>query len=415
MKESKTAFSYLVEHMESPSFNKIRGIACDFVRKLPHELCDELHIALNRGVDILDSEALLQMYLYSFGDMHAAKLNYAFENLNECIKREKEVELIDYGCGQGIASMCYHDYIKNVNPTQIVSKIILIEPSEMALSRASLLCEVFFPNAKVITINKNFEKLSKDEIQLTESVQTIHLFSNILDVESYDIVKFAEFVKSISVGENEYVITSPCHSINRLRRLSVFVNKLDVNKYFERYFNKREFREDKDWTCAVLLCSTKTSNNETCFNIDDVYEEASISKNDLDIDNENLANAWEDENGVRYSRDRRVLIGPYYDWLFGEEYIIPEGTIEIRDVAFVRKNVELYQPNHLKRIIIPSTVKKIGVKALPGKYEVICNSPFFTWYEKGLYTSDFKEAYSAPPDAWTMRTAHWATLVALGL
>lgn len=274
MKESKTIYSYLIEHMESPSFKKVRDLACDFVRKLPQELCDELHNSLNRGVDVLDSEALLQMYFYSFGDMHAAKLNYAFEHLQQYIKDAKRVELIDYGCGQGMASLCYHDYINNVNPSQEVSRVILIEPSELALSRASLLCSCFYPNAEIVTINKGFESLMENDIELSGSVPTIHLFSNILDVESYDIEKLAQLVKTKSAGDNEYVIVSPIQNANRMKRLKDFVEILDNNQYFEQYLDKREFREDKDWTCAVLMCSSIKEKKEFKFDLDDLYETA---------------------------------------------------------------------------------------------------------------------------------------------
>ena len=61
MKESKTTYAYLIEHMQNPSFQKVWDIAYDFVHKLPSELCDELHESLNRGVDVLDSEPMLQM------------------------------------------------------------------------------------------------------------------------------------------------------------------------------------------------------------------------------------------------------------------------------------------------------------------------------------------------------------------
>ena len=274
MKESKTIYSYLIEHMESPSFKKVRDLACDFVRKLPQELCDELHNSLNRGVDILDSEALLQMYFYAFGEMHAAKLNYAFEHLQQYIKEAKEVELIDYGCGQGMASICYHDFIKNVNPSQEISRVTLIEPSEMALSRASLLCSHFYPNAEIVTVNKDFENLSEKDIELSSSIPTIHLFSNILDVESYEIEKFAQLVKTISSGDNEYVIVSPIQNANRMKRLKDFVTILENNLYFEQYLDKRELRDDKDWTCAVLICSTKNDKKEFKFDLDDLYETA---------------------------------------------------------------------------------------------------------------------------------------------
>ena len=274
MKESKTIYSYLIEHMESPSFKKVRDLACDFVRKLPQELCDELHNSLNRGVDILDSEALLQMYFYAFGEMHAAKLNYAFEHLQQYIKEAKEVELIDYGCGQGMASICYHDFIKNVNPSQEISRVTLIEPSEMALSRASLLCSHFYPNAEIVTVNKDFENLSEKDIELSSSIPTIHLFSNILDVESYEIEKIAQLVKTISSGDNEYVIVSPIQNANRMKRLKDFVTILENNLYFEQYLDKRELRDDKDWTCVVLICSTKIDKKEVRFDLNDVYETA---------------------------------------------------------------------------------------------------------------------------------------------
>lgn len=274
MKESKTVYSYLIEHMESPSFKKVRDLACDFVRKLPQELCDELHNSLNKGVDLLDSEALLQMYFYSFGDMHAAKLNYAFEHLQQYVKEAKKVELIDYGCGQGMASICYHDFIINVNPSQEISRVTLIEPSQMALSRASLLCSNFYPNAEIVTISKSFDDLKENDIELSSSTPTIHLFSNILDVESYNIEKLAQLLKSKSIGDNEYVIVSPIQNANRMKRLKDFVTTLDNNQYFEQYLDKRELRDDKDWTCAVLICSTKNDKKEFKFDLDDLYETA---------------------------------------------------------------------------------------------------------------------------------------------
>ena len=62
MKEYKTTFAYIVEHMSELSFEKVRNISNDFVQKLPSELVDELFEQLNRGVELLDSEPLLHMY-----------------------------------------------------------------------------------------------------------------------------------------------------------------------------------------------------------------------------------------------------------------------------------------------------------------------------------------------------------------
>lgn len=279
MKESKTTYSYLIEHMDEPSFDKVWDIAFDFVQKLPSDLCDELHESLNRGIDILDSEPLLQMYIYSFGKMHNAKLQFAFNNVQKPVINNREVELVDYGCGQGLASICYHDFIIKHNCDQKVRRIILIEPSEMALSRAELLCSQFYPNAEIIAVNKQFDDLTNDDLILSSDVPTIHLLSNILDVESYDLDHLSEIVKEQSMGDNEYVMVSPMQNPQRIQRLRTFASSIDKVVYFEQYLEKRQFDEEKDWTCAVLLCSDSLK-----YDNEKVYDEASSILDNEEID-----------------------------------------------------------------------------------------------------------------------------------
>lgn len=286
MKESKTTYSYLIEHMQNPTFQKVWDYAFDFVQKLPAELCDDLHGALNRGVDILDSEPLLQMYIYSYGKMHKAKLKYAFDNLQEHVFKYDELEIVDYGSGQGLATICYHDYILEHNVEQHVKRITLIEPSEMALSRAELLCSKFFPDTEIVAINKNFDGLTNDDLLISREIPTIHLLSNILDVESYDISHFSDVVREQSVGENEYIIVSPMQNQQRVERLNTFTSLIDKKVYFKEYLDKRKLQEDKDWTCVVMLCSSNNSiDNGLEFNSDDVCNEAIelIENKDKDV------------------------------------------------------------------------------------------------------------------------------------
>lgn len=259
MKETKTTFAYIVEHMSEPSFDKVRNISCDFVQKLPSELVDELFDQLNRGVELLDSEPLLQMYFYSYGQMHAEKLTYAFTQLSPYIKSAKKIDIVDYGCGQGLATMCYHDFIRKCNLQQQVRSITLIEPSALALSRAELLCGCFFPKATITAIQKGFDELLEDEIRIDVDCPTLHLFSNILDVESYDIAPLADKIKTSCQGDNEFVIVSPIQNARRMGRLEEFVELLGANCYFGKYLDKQQLREDKDWTCCAMLCSTRNS------------------------------------------------------------------------------------------------------------------------------------------------------------
>ncbi len=274
MKESKTTYAYLIEHMQNPSFQKVWDIAYDFVHKLPSELCDELHESLNRGVDVLDSEPMLQMYIYSFGKMHNAKLLHAFNHLQDRVLKNDKIVIIDWGCGQGLASLCYHDYLKDCNSPQQVSQIVLIEPSSLALSRAELLCSCFYPDAEITAINKPFDTLTVDDISVPSDELTIHLFSNILDVESYNLQHLIQTVTNLSSENNEYIIVSPIQNTLRTQRLKTFASSMDGYIYYENYLDKRQLDEERDWTCAVLLCSSISKEDMFESEYGKVFEEA---------------------------------------------------------------------------------------------------------------------------------------------
>ena len=266
MKESKTIYAYLIEHLQNPSFIKIWDIAYDFVRKLPSDLSNKLHEALNRGIDILDSEPLLQMYVYAFGKMHNAKLQFAFNKMHDMLK-EKQIQIVDYGCGQGLASICYHDYILEHNYGQKVSKLILIEPSQLSLSRAELLCSCFYPETEIITINKSFDDLAVSDICVSSEIPTLHLFSNILDVESFDLHHLGLIVSGIKSKYNELVIVSPIVNEARTMRLKTFASNFKGCTYYENYFDKRQLIENKDWTCSILLCSDRNAKDDMSCNL----------------------------------------------------------------------------------------------------------------------------------------------------
>lgn len=282
MKESKTTFAYFVEHMTEPSFEKVRNISCDFVKRLSSDLVDALFDQLNRGIEILDSEPLLQMYFYSYGQMHAEKMMYAFKQLSPYIKSAKKIDIIDYGCGQGLATICYHDFLKDYNLKQQVRTIILIEPSALALSRAELLCNHFFPEATITAIQKDFDELLEDEIRIGADCPTLHLFSNILDIESFEIPLLANKIKASCQGDNDFVLVSPLQSASRIGRLTEFVEYLGIDYYFKKYLDKQQLREDKDWTCCAILCSTR--NREfAAINVEDIHQKVKKFFNDVTL------------------------------------------------------------------------------------------------------------------------------------
>ena len=52
------------------SFNSIRRIAQEFIMSLPIQERNDLYESLRRGIELLDSDAQMKCYLFSFGKMH---------------------------------------------------------------------------------------------------------------------------------------------------------------------------------------------------------------------------------------------------------------------------------------------------------------------------------------------------------
>ncbi len=107
--EQTTTYAYKLKYLDNPTFDKVRGFAKKFIDDLPKELVDGLYSQLERGVVQIDSEPQMLVYLYSFGKMHQAKLHKAFENIPPVFFEQPVINIIDYGSGQAIETMCYVD------------------------------------------------------------------------------------------------------------------------------------------------------------------------------------------------------------------------------------------------------------------------------------------------------------------
>ena len=277
MIEQNTNYAYKLQYMENPTLDKVRDLAIKFMRELPKQLQDELYEALNRGIDILDTEPQMVTYLYAFGPMHQAKLNYAFKHLPEEFLEQPEINIIDYGCGQALGTMCYADFLRENGYAQKVKTITLIEPSEMCLKRATLHTSVFFPDTEIKTVNKTFNELEEYAIYCTEDIPTLHILSNVLDMLSFNLKKFTNLVKTCLKGYNQFVCVGPFfNNIVKDNRMTDFASQISGKISYET-FDKRELNPEKDWTCSVLLCANGTIRIKTKkieLDCDKVFEEA---------------------------------------------------------------------------------------------------------------------------------------------
>lgn len=192
------------------------------------------------------------MYLYSFGQQHEAKLLYAFENMDKSVWESDEIAVVDYGCGQGLATMVLADFMrKNDIDSSKINRVTLIEPSEKCLKRAALHTSCFLQSAEIRCVNKYINDLCDEDIKNEEPIPTIHLFSNIIDIVEVDLGKLSNLLKKCKNDYDQYICVGPMLNVDRL---DSFAYLLGFNVFLSQNFDSNEFKADKSWTCVVRTC-----------------------------------------------------------------------------------------------------------------------------------------------------------------
>jgi len=183
---------------------------------------------LDGGTRVLSEEAECDRYIALYGGHHFHKLYAAFPSTNFHYTSGKSVEIIDWGCGQAIATCVLIDYLieKRINP-KIVS-ITLIEPSSIALWRGynfvrQMLQQNLSSNSIIRTVNKHIDYLEFSDFVSSDSNIKIHLFSNILDVETFELNNLYKLIINCFQGINRIICTSPYQSA-RNYRIDTFYN-----------------------------------------------------------------------------------------------------------------------------------------------------------------------------------------------
>lgn len=232
MQKERSDYSKKLYDITNPTFTKIRQVSFDYIKSIgdPEEVYDKLL----RGQAIIDDERLLYKYLVSFGEKHKVKLYSAFEEIKDKLGSEK-LNIIDWGCGQAFATMMLLEFAKEKDIQLDISDIYLIEPSKLALSRGLLHVDVFkTAEYNIKAINSDIDCLKDEDILFDNNHKTLHLFSNILDVESFNLDK--NFLKKISSNiksDNLFVCVSPNINDKRNSRIDLFY------KYFDDNFNTK--------------------------------------------------------------------------------------------------------------------------------------------------------------------------------
>ena len=251
--ESNTPYSLLLNTCKL-SFEDIRQLSVKQLNCLTAAQRDELHKSLLRGVKILEAENELHAYMLFYGKMHYEKLRSSFHFLPQLIFKNR-VSIIDWGCGQGMASMSLKDYLNLNNIECNISNVILIEPSEFALKRASLHVRKYFGNINISTLKKDLDTLIDNDFEQNLGTK-IHLFSNILDVELFSLTNLIKLVKAAFPGENYFVCASPYVNDLKTRRLDGFMTSFSkCTDYLEivSITNKRGEWSGTNWARVIRV------------------------------------------------------------------------------------------------------------------------------------------------------------------
>ena len=225
------------------------------------------HPELNHGINLLASDVALNCYMSAYGDMHvtkcrAAMMNFPFNDI------QGSIEIVDWGCGQGIGSATIIEVLRQRNLFQWLR----IEPSHSAIERANDNIRTLTHGTVKIDVKNLF--LPANDIVEGETLNSIgyrynniiHVFSNILDVTAIDLGIVAKMVASAQ-GKHFVLCIGPQNGA--AYRIEKFCSVFGEQNYFSQINSVRYARTRR--TAHPYTCMTR------CFE----YNGATIDLNKL--------------------------------------------------------------------------------------------------------------------------------------
>lgn len=158
---------------------------------------------LGRGTSILGSTEQLDQYLYSYGPMIACQWEAVTKGFG---LSSDPIRLVDYGCGQGLAGLLHFDKFGPALSAKL-ARVVLIEPSPMALIRAEAIYRAIAPSADITCVSKSFDQVITADLVPDNDLATTHVFSNVLDVAGFD--QYRLFGQLLTPGQHTILAVSP--------------------------------------------------------------------------------------------------------------------------------------------------------------------------------------------------------------
>ena len=264
MIESDTNYSFLIGSMPHLTCASVRALSDRFITDLAEADRDHLFAELKRDGNQLTTEPRLCAYTYAFGAVREARLRRAFSHLSN-IFAQRDVELIDYGCGVGLGALVYHDLLLERGlPLTSVKRITLIDPTPRCLERAALHARVCFPGAELRTICKYIDELQAEDVASDPELHTLHILSQISDMSISSVAHLADTICAGLRGPNYFACVTPfCErALRGTPPADLFVELMDPDegRVTVENLSARRFVPGQRWTAALRLF-TKDGNH----------------------------------------------------------------------------------------------------------------------------------------------------------
>lgn len=331
----------------------------------------ELKESLDHGKSILQTEAQLAAYLDWYGEMHKVKCHVASQNF-PYQELGMRIHIVDWGCGQAVASLCFLDALDQRGLLSYVRKITLIEPSSVAISQAKKnIAQAMIGHAvEIECINKKLPSYTGQEEPLgliLNGTTTVHLFSNILDIVDVNLRKTAELIEG-GKGTHFVLCMGPCNG-----------NKNRIDDFCGYFTDKIEFSNVEDRCIAhtsdtyyPITCKTR------CFYIQTGKSHVDTSYTEGQYDDAGTYDDYDISGLIRNGLVTEKLLRVYNHIsknlsIYDKVFLKPEMGGDSPDLIIVRKGKGIVVMNVFEHDL--ATCMYDGDKGFKCRDEVI-GSPF---------------------------------------
>ncbi len=130
----------------------------------------------------------------------------------------------------------------------------------VSLKRAALHLRKFSNSIEICTINKTLDGLLPQDLTTNENSIKVHFFSNILDIDFFNLTNLLNLLKHKYKRDNLFIITSPCISDQKTQRINDFVESFQLLSNFNLLLSITEKKgqwEGTNWSRVIRVFSVK--------------------------------------------------------------------------------------------------------------------------------------------------------------